>query len=111
MGVHVAWDDKSFLAGLDAAIAEYDHDGAKALDKAGDAAVEAARSKVPVDTGELRDSIRVIEKGHDDGPYVDVGTDDPVGIYQEFGTVNVPPQPFMRPALAEAGDHLEVPGG
>ena len=29
------------------------------------------------------------------------GTADPAGLYQEFGTVNHGPQPFMRPAFAQ----------
>ncbi len=30
-----------------------------------------------------------------------MGTDDPAGVLQEFGTVNHGPQPFMRPAFSQ----------
>lgn len=32
------------------------------------------------------------------------GTNDPVGVFQEFGTINHPPQPHARPAWDETKD-------
>lgn len=96
-------DTASVIHGLDAAILEIEHVAEHELEQLAEHVVERARSAAPVDTGNLKSSIRVIASGHDDGgAFVDIGTDDPVGIYQEFGTVNIPPHPFMRPALAEA---------
>jgi hypothetical protein len=37
-----------------------------------------------------------------------VGTNDPVGEWQEFGTDRgIPPRPFLRPALYENGDFIK----
>ncbi len=46
-------------------------------------------------TGELRASIRSVV----DGSRVTLGTDDPVGEWQEFGTQRMPPRPFIGPAV------------
>ena len=54
----------------------------------------AAQGLVPVDTGELQNSIQVTEEG------VEAGTDH--AIYVEFGTYRMSAQPFMRPAADEA---------
>lgn len=52
---------------------------------------EEARRRAPVDTGELRDSIAA----HDNE--VIVGAEH--GIYNEFGTYKMAPQPFFLPAI------------
>lgn len=54
-----------------------------------------ARELVRVDTGELRDSIRVIEQL--DGFLV--GSSNDHADENEFGTAHMPAQPFMRPAM------------
>lgn len=80
---------------------------------------EAARAKAPVDTdpasspgrapGTLRDSIivgtkltkrqaRDAKKETKAFSEIHVGTSDPAGVLQEFGTFKEPAQPFMRPA-------------
>lgn len=71
-----------------------------------------ARENVPVDTGELRDSITVAvskwegrRRKRDEG-VVFVGFKSPASRrahLTEFGTVNQPAQPFMRPALDAKG--------
>lgn len=66
-----------------------------------DSAVEIrdnARSNAPIDTGDLRDAIKVrsIPIGSEVGifdPDVDYGD------YLEFGTSRMPAQPFMTPAV------------
>ena len=60
-----------------------------------------AQSKVPVDTGALRDSLHIEEA--DGGKRVVVGTDH--WLYPEFGTSEVSAQPFMRPIIDELGLH------
>lgn len=75
---------------------------------AGDAAAAAvaeqvadlARAMVPVETGELRDSIVVTDEG------VTAGTDH--AVYVEFGTYKMPAEPFMRPAADEADESAAV---
>lgn len=56
-----------------------------------------AKLLVPVDTGQLRSSIS-IRVFKDAG---EVFTNVEHGLYQEFGTVKMSPQSFMRPALSE----------
>ena len=51
---------------------------------------EGARAQAPVDTGALRDSIAA---GPDN---VTVGVE--YAGFVEYGTVNMPPEPFLRPA-------------
>jgi len=62
---------------------------------------EVARQNAPVDTGELRDSIHVEDEG--EGSRVVVGTDH--WIFPEFGTVDMAPEPYMRPAVDQVGLH------
>jgi hypothetical protein len=48
-------------------------------------------------TGELADSIGYrVERGR---LRVIVGTNDPIGLYQERGTYRIPPRPFLGPAM------------
>ena len=77
-----------------------------------------AKALAPVDTGQLRNSIMyktpVKSGGHNDSggeqskavisvnprigeAYVGANLDH--AIYQEFGTRNIPPQPYLRPAI------------
>ena len=53
---------------------------------------EAARSRAPVDTGRLRDSIRA----ESDGLTARVIADCEYAAKVEFGTSKNPPRPFMR---------------
>src|SRR5208283_4471644 len=70
----------------------------------GELVVTRARALAPVDTGALRESIDWIiiydEGGGRHELKITVG--EFYGIYQEFGTRNIPPHPFIRPALNEA---------
>ena len=56
-----------------------------------DLIVKTAKTKVPVDTGNLKDSI----KKRDDGIVMDG-----YGLYVEFGTRHMGAQPFIRPSIA-----------
>lgn len=99
----IEFDARAFAVGVERGVASYEATCARALDELANAVVDRARAMAPVDTGELRSSIAKGPAGNDGhGPFVDFGTNDPVGIYQEFGTSKMPPHPFMRPALAEA---------
>ena len=53
----------------------------------------------PHDTGELRNSLRILEKGKD---YIEVGSDVEHAVYVEFGTKYSRAQPYLRPALLRA---------
>jgi len=64
--------------------------------------VELARENAPVDTGELRDSIRVEVDGNDHT--VVVGADH--GAFVEFGTSKMAAQPYLGPAVAKVRRNL-----
>lgn len=57
-----------------------------------------AKSRVPVDTGDLRDAIQVVKV--EDGVYAVVAGNDDVfyGHMVENGTSHTPPRPFLIPA-------------
>lgn len=61
-----------------------------------------ARNLCPVDTGRLRSSIAYRAGRDSKGPFVDVGTNVSYAAFVEFGTRRQRPQPYLRPALAEA---------
>ncbi len=65
-----------------------------ALDIIGDKVIEGAQQDVRVDTGELRDSIRVLERGQDS---ITIGTDNDHAEPNEFGTSRMSAQPFIGP--------------
>lgn len=85
-------------------------EGAKGLvDDALDEGVAAAQRLVPVDTGELRDGIHVVEGAHEDGGGV-VGTygvtDVEHALPVEFGTERAAAQPYLRPSIDAAKQAL-----
>lgn len=53
--------------------------------------------KTPV----LAETIGVTSGSDEEGRYIDVGTTDYIGVFQEFGTSHNAPHPFMRPAIEE----------
>ena len=73
----------------------------KALKQAGEFIADETRKEVPVDTGNLRDSIEVshIKRG-ENAKYVHVYTDLPYGWMLEFGTWKMNANPFMGRAYA-----------
>lgn len=69
-----------------------------AIDKSAEELVSMQRRLVPVDDGDLRDSIRVEPGRHELS--VDVKAGDKKAFYAamvEFGTLNASPQPFFFP--------------
>lgn len=69
----------------------------------GNRVVDRAQQLAPVDTGALRDSIGYVVAGEGLRRTLSIQVGMPYGIYQEFGTRNIPPRPYIRPALLEAG--------
>ena len=73
------------------------------MHRCGEAIVARAQALAPVRTGALRDSIAYVvaynEMGGRHTLSIQVGV--PYGIYQEFGTRNMDPHPYIRPALNE----------
>lgn len=81
------------LADIDAKIEELKDDIGKEI-------TDKAKQYVPVDTGELRDSINV----QADDPVnkeIYIGSTVEYAIYIEMGTTKMSPQPYLRPALDE----------
>lgn len=71
------------------------------MDRAGAAAVAYARAACPVDTGALRASIGYIYR--QDTRTLTIYADMPYSAYVEFGTSRMIAQPYIRPAIDEAG--------
>ena len=68
----------------------------KELEQATIEAARIARRLAPVDTGELRDSIETDLTRHS------IEATAEHAIYVEEGTINMAPQPFLRPAAEQA---------
>ncbi len=104
----IQWFGAKFLRDIEARVD-------KGLVHAGEAVVSKARQYAPVDTGELRDSIRYEINGSGGAAKLSMGgwttagktltiiVDALYGMYQEFGTRYIPPHPYIRPALNEVG--------
>lgn len=65
------------------------------MDRIADAGLEFAEEHVPVDTGELKDSLHIVKEG----PVrrIVAGTDH--WFFPEFGTSTSPEQPYLRPIV------------
>jgi HK97 gp10 family phage protein len=78
------------------------------LQKAGEVVAKAARQKVPVDTGKLRETIRVTRLPGDPKQDIRVyaGSRKKGEAYYahmvEYGTVKMKAKPFLRPALNQS---------
>lgn len=64
------------------------------LDAMGKTGLRVARSRVPVDTGRLKSTIDYVKMGKG----VKLIADTEYAAIIEFGGINRPPQPYMRPA-------------
>jgi HK97 gp10 family phage protein len=70
------------------------------LDDLGEQALDEAQSLAPVATGALRDSL-AITRLDEGGVRLSVNVD--YWLFPEFGTVNMPPEPYLRPTLTALG--------
>jgi HK97 gp10 family phage protein len=101
-------DFEAFKLGMENAVHFLEEAGVHELKATGEEIVKVAKHHAsslehdPRDAEKLADTIEVQGEGVDKkGPYVDVGSRSPHALFQEFGTVNDPPHPFMRPAIEE----------
>lgn len=80
---------------------EKELDLSEALDSLGADIKAEAQRLAPVDTGALRDSLdhEVADDANPTGKALYVFSDLDYSVYQEMGTSNVPPHPYLRPAL------------
>lgn len=74
-----------------------------AAERVGLGALKSARSVVPVDSGDLRKSLTFRRQG----AVATVTSDLPYSAFQEFGTSQMAPSPFIGPAATEWGPRLE----
>lgn len=87
---------------------DFDSFAVGGLDTFGEAILEAAQEGAPVDTGALRESLRMESEGHDAAPtVVAIGSDLDYSVYQEMGTYKMKAQPYLRPAIAAGVDAAE----
>lgn len=63
-----------------------------------------AKSKVPVDTGTLKNSIKVEPKQISNSYTLFTAVD--YSVYVEFGTFKQPAQPYLRPALKRVREKI-----
>ena len=94
---------KELMADLRKAGGEVQEEARKVLDEMSARIADDARSRVPVDTGALRSSIKksVSRKKLEAAVWAGGkagGTDTYYAVFVEFGTKNVPAQPFIFPA-------------
>lgn len=95
---HVVLDHEAMLALVTSEMA------AKDLERRALKVERLAKQLAPVDTGRLRASI-THEMGRDaEGLYELIGSNTEYAIYQELGTRFQTGTPFLRPALAAAGE-------
>ena len=90
----------------------------RALTKGAEPVLQAARENVPVDQGDLRDSLAIatrLSKGQrqdsprSKGAEIFIGPSWPKGAHGhlvEFGTSNTPAQPFLRTAWDSRGEQV-----
>lgn len=95
-------DDAAFVRGFQDAMADFKVESKRDLVAVAVTIENRAKELCPVDTGRLRSSIGHEEGSDNQGYYVDVGTNVAYAPYVEFGTSKGGPQPFLRPAVAEA---------
>lgn len=78
----------------------------KAIREVGDQVLAEAQALVPVDTGALKASLRVTNVPEGEDAYgVALTTDSEYWMHVEYGTRNMPAQPYIRPAV-EWGEAL-----
>lgn len=97
-----------FAKELAKAAAGIDEKGNRAAEKVGRGALTSAQANAPVDSGELRRTMRMRRRG----PVAVVESDTYYSAFQEFGTSRMAPNPFMGPAVDEWAPRLlrEVEG-
>lgn len=92
---------------MDAYVKRMGSNSEDAVEKATDLIVEKARALAPVDTGELRKSIRSTVKrmaGDIARGQVEAAAD--YALFVEYGTEYMKPQPFLEPAIEDGIKYL-----
>jgi HK97 gp10 family phage protein len=72
----------------------------RAVDAGLELLADEIRRRAPVDTGQLRDSVRVAPAGREGTDvHGEIVIDEYYAVFEEFGTSDRPARPFMRPAV------------
>jgi HK97 gp10 family phage protein len=69
---------------------------------------DRAKDRVPVASGKLRDAIHTERVGNGEHAVVAGNTEAFYGHIVEYGSVNVPPHPFLIPAAEESRKEIEA---
>lgn len=102
MASRIELDSRAFEAALAAEAARMATQSAVVVEAVGKEVVKIAKRLAPERTGRLKRSIKSTP-GHDaKGPYAEISVGPFYASFREWGTVNDPAEPFMRPALETA---------
>jgi len=103
----VEWNPKELTAAVEKHMMD-------CLEVAGEQIAARARQRVPVATGKLKDTIRVVRLKGDPKQNVRVYAGNRIkgGAFYahmiEYGTVKMAAKPFLRPSLKEVGANIEA---
>ena len=101
------FDTRAFEAGVKKQLRAVEVDARRVVTAAGEEAAETAKGLARRDSGTMADSIEATPGQNVKGPYSDVTVDPFYSSFQEWGTSEVPAQPFIRPSTkAAAFKHL-----
>ena len=93
----------------DGAFRELEEKGLLLLETVAENVKMTAKTIVQVDTGNLKDSIKVSDGNTKYEKYI--GSDVPYAIFQELGTVRMPPHSYLRPSLEYIINELNTTRG
>lgn len=90
--------------GIPSLMAYVEANARTAVRRTADEIVRDARSRAPVDTGQLRSSIKAVSLEH--GKSAEVMADTDYAAFVEFGTYKMAAQPFLTPAVQAHTDEF-----
>jgi seryl-tRNA(Sec) selenium transferase len=94
-------DDREFLIGLHVALENFKQEATLEARERGARVLGKAKQRVHVRSGKTRDSLALTEGREGSEVYVEVGTDLPQAVYEDFGTIHMPGSHFMSSSLDE----------
>jgi HK97 gp10 family phage protein len=101
-------DTSAFLSGVKRVLDDIRGDAARELEDTGEDAVRIAQGLARRDTGEMAASIHTTVGEDANGPYTEITVESDHAVFNEFGTSQMPAQPFIRPGTAAAAaQHLK----
>jgi HK97 gp10 family phage protein len=102
------FDARSIAQNLDRAIQGLKRRSERNLKSVADVVKSASEQRAPVgETGRLKRGFKITQQARFDGFECTVVNTVPYAGFVEFGTSRTRPQPFMRPAIAQARSRAE----